>query len=162
MLALAVFAALVVAAAYSGSRFRPGPVYRRLRKPSWNPPDWVFAPVWTLLYAAIAYAGYLAWRESGNSLSVPLGFWALQLALNAAWSWLFFGRDQLLAALVDCVAMLLAILGFIVTVAGVSSLAAWLFVPYAVWVAFAAVLNGAIWWMNRPSTVTEGSTGARS
>ena len=148
-MSLAVFVALAFAAALSGSRFKPDAFYRRLRKPRWNPPDVVFAPVWAILYVAIAYAGYLAWRESGNTWSVALGFWIAQLFFNAAWSWLFFGRHHLLAAVIDSGAILIAICGFIATVAPISSLAAWLFVPYAVWVAFATLLSGTIWWMNR-------------
>jgi len=149
MPALAVFVALVAAAAFSGSRFKPDAFYRRLRKPAWNPPDWVFGPVWTVLYLAIAYAGYLAWRENGDAWSIALGFWGAQLLFNTAWSWLFFGRHRMFAALVDCVAMLVAICGFIAAVAPQSPLAAWLFVPYAAWVSFAAILNGTLWWLNR-------------
>ncbi len=148
-MSLAAFVALVAAAAFSGSRFKPDAFYRRLRKPRWNPPDVVFAPVWGILYVAIAYSGYLVWRESGSTWSTALGFWIAQLCFNAAWSWLFFGRHRLLAAMIDSGAILIAICGFIATAATISSLAAWLFVPYAVWVAFATVLSGTIWWMNR-------------
>lgn len=129
-------------------------VYRRLRKPRWNPPDAVFGPVWSILYIAIAYAGYLAWHENGSAWSPALAFWIAQLAFNALWSWLFFGRHQRGAALIDSVAMLVAILGFIATVAPISSLAAWLFLPYAIWVGFATVLNGVIWWANRGPAIS--------
>jgi tryptophan-rich sensory protein len=149
MISLVAFLALVTLAGLAGSRFPPDDAYRRLRKPRWNPPDIVFAPVWTLLYLAIAVAGWLVWRATDGRWSDAMTFWAAQLVLNAAWSWLFFGRRQIFAALVDSALMFVAICGFIVTAAALDSLAAWLFVPYVVWVAFATVLNATIWWMNR-------------
>jgi len=149
MISFLVFLALVALAGFAGSRFPPDDAYRRLRKPRWNPPDIVFAPVWALLYVAIAVAGWLVWRATEGNGSGAMTFWAAQLALNAAWSWLFFGRRRIFAALVDSTLMFVAICGFILTAAPISALAAWLFVPYAVWVAFATVLNGTIWRMNR-------------
>ena len=148
MISLPVFLVLVALAAFAGSRFAPDAAYRQMRKPRWNPPDAVFAPVWTILYIGIAVAGWLVWRAA-DGWSDAMTLWVAQLAFNAAWSWLFFGRHQLLAALVDSTLMLVAICGFIVVAAGLSPLAAWLFAPYAAWVAFATALNATLWRMNR-------------
>ena len=93
---LLVFCALVFCAALTGAFFRPGTWYERLERPSWTPPDWAFPVVWTTLYAMIAAAGWLIWTEAGEGQRfVPLGFWALQLALNALWSPVFFGMRRL-------------------------------------------------------------------
>jgi translocator protein len=138
---LLVFFALVAATAVSGAQFEPGDWYATLSKPPWTPPGWIFGPVWGLLYLAIAVAGWLAWRTDPRPLSAAMVAWGTQLALNAAWSWLFFGRQAPVAALVDIVLLLGAIISFIVVVRSRSTLAAGLFVPYALWVAFAAALN---------------------
>ena len=87
MIALAVCIALVAAAALAGSRFRPDAWYAALRKPAFNPPKGVFAPVWTTLYVAIAVAGWRVWTDNGGAISTALVLWCVQLALNAAWSW---------------------------------------------------------------------------
>lgn len=136
------FLAAVFLVALSGAVFMPGPWYRKLQKPSWTPPDWLFAPAWTVLYVMIALAGWLVWQAEGFGLA--LGIWALNLAFNAAWSWLMFGRKQIGLALVDALAMLVTIIAFIAVAWPVSDWAAMLFVPYLVWVAFASVLNWAI------------------
>jgi len=146
---LLVFVLLMAACALSGSRFRPDAWFRALKKPTWNPPDAVFAPVWALLYVAIAVAGWLVWRDSAGQFTVALVAWAVQLVLNAAWSWLYFGRHQIFAAMIDSAMLFLAIAVFIVFAADINATAAWLFVPYACWVAFATVLNGALWMLNR-------------
>jgi tryptophan-rich sensory protein len=144
---LAIVIALVVAAAMSGALFKPGAWYETLRKPSWTPPNWAFPVVWTILYLFIAIAGWLIWQGSGWSLA--LGLWGLQLVLNAAWSALFFGMRRMDLALVDVVALLAAILAFIVVALPVSLAAAMLFAPYALWVATASMLNFSVWRMNR-------------
>ena len=141
-----VFAALVLLAASTGAVFKPGPWYAGLRKPAWTPRSWVFPVVWTLLYAAIAFAGWSVWREAGWSL--PIAFWGAQLVLNAAWSWLFFGLKRMEWAMADVSLLVLTVLGFIVTAAPVSAIAAWLFVPYLVWVVTAAALNLRVMQMN--------------
>ena len=120
--------------------------YPALRKPTWTPPSWVFGPVWTLLYPMVAVAGWLAWRE-GRSRIGPLVF-LLQLALNAAWPWLFFAERRLDLAFYDIVALLLAILGTVVAFWRVSCAAALMLLPYLAWVGFAAALNHAIWKLN--------------
>jgi benzodiazapine receptor len=120
--------------------------YPALRKPSWTPPGWVFGPVWTLLYPLMAVAGWMAWRE-GRARVGPLVY-LLQLALNAAWPWFFFGQRRLDLALACVVALWIAILATAVAFWRVSRMAAILMLPYLGWVAFAAVLNHAIWRLN--------------
>jgi tryptophan-rich sensory protein len=143
---LFVFLALVALAAWSGAAFRPGPFYEALAKPAWTPPDELFAPVWAVLYLMIALAGWIVWRAQG--LGPALWLWLVQLALNAAWPWLMFGRKQIDVALIDIGALLLAILAFIVVAWPVRRSASVLFVPYFLWVSFAAVLNFALWRLN--------------
>lgn len=136
------FVAAVFLAALSGTLFRPGAWYKTLEKPSWTPPDWVFAPAWTALYLMIAIAGWLVWRAEG--FGPALGIWLINLIFNAAWSWLMFGRKQIKAALTDALAMLATIVAFILAALPVNRDAAVLFLPYLGWVTFAALLNWAI------------------
>jgi len=137
--------------AFAGSRFRPGAWYSSLTRPAWTPPNWLFAPVWTILYLAIAVAGWLVWRGlPGSHLHAAVFIWVAQLVLNACWSWLFFGLHQPGYALVDILLLFALIVWFIAAAAPVSAVAAWLFVPYSLWVGFASALNLAIWHLNRP------------
>lgn len=147
--ALAVFLALTAAAASFGALFRPGAWYQGLAKPAWTPPNVVFGPVWTVLYIMIAVAGWLAWRANSRGRSAALVLWAVALALNAAWSWLFFGQHAIGWALVDIGMLWTAILAFVVVASQPARVAAWLFVPYLAWVSYATALNLAIWLMNR-------------
>lgn len=117
--------------------------YPALRKPSWNPPNAVFGPVWTILYLAMAVAVWLVWR-SGGDVTVALGLFALQLALNAAWSVVFFGQRNPRGGLVVIVGLWLAIAATLVVFLSIDPLAGALFIPYLAWVTFASVLNGAI------------------
>lgn len=142
--ALAVFFLLVAAAAFFGATFRPGAWYAALQKPSWTPPNSVFSPVWTVLYIMIALAGWLVWRAGGDNRPALL-FWGIALVLNGLWSWFFFGQHWIGVALIDIVALLVAILGFILTARGVSPAASALFVPYLAWVSYATTLNFAMW-----------------
>ena len=149
LLALAGFLALVMLVASSGAVFRPGAWYETLAKPGWTPPDWLFPVAWTVLYLMIAVAGWLAWRQAGLAAAgLAFSLYFLQLALNAAWSWLFFGLHRMDLALVDVLALWLAIAGTIVAFHAVRPLAAWLLVPYLVWVTYAAALNFTVWRMN--------------
>ena len=145
---LAGWLVLCFGAAAVGARFRPGAWYAGLHKPAWNPPNRLFAPVWTLLYAVMAVAAWLVWRDVGLSREVAL--FVVQLALNAAWTWLFFGLKRPGLAFADIVALWLAILATLVAFWSVRPLAALLLVPYLAWVTFAAALNGALWRLNRP------------
>ncbi len=143
---LAVFIALVVAAASSGVFFQPGDWYQSLRKPRWTPPDWVFGPVWSILYLMIAIAGWLVWSEAPGSAAI--WFWGLQLLANAAWSGLFFGMRRMDIAFGGVALLWLLVAGFLVTALPISTAAALLFVPYLVWVTIAGALNWTVWRMN--------------
>ena len=120
--------------------------YSGLVKPSWTPPSWVFGPVWSVLYLCMAVAAWLVWRK-GNAL-VPLTFFAVQLAFNAAWSWLFFGLHSPGAALIDIVLLWIAIAATTIAFWRRSVVAGLLFLPDLAWVSFAATLNFAIWRLN--------------
>jgi len=148
MPSLLVFLAMVAAAALVGTQFGPGPWYVALQKPPWTPPGWLFAPVWTVLYVAIAVAGWSVWRSKAVSVTKPILIWLLQLMLNGLWSWLFFGLRRPDLALIDIIALLVTIGWFIASAGKISRVAAWLFVPYALWVGFATALNFSIWQLN--------------
>jgi benzodiazapine receptor len=120
--------------------------YASLERPAWGPPSWVFGPVWTVLYPLIAVAGWLVWRE-GRSRTATL-LYLLQLALNAAWPWIFFGMRRPDLAFLDIVALVAAIASTIVVFTRKSQTAARLLVPYLAWVLFAAALNLAVWRLN--------------
>ncbi len=143
---LLVFLLLVAGVAYIGMNYLPGPFYAALEKPAWTPPNEVFAPVWTVLYVLIAIAGWIAWRAQG--FGPLLWLWLLQLCLNGAWSYLMFGEKQIHYALTDIAALWLAILAFILVAWPVRRSAALLFVPYLLWVTYAAALNFEIWRLN--------------
>lgn len=124
----------------------PGEWYAGLAKPSFNPPNWIFAPVWTLLYVLIAVAGWRIWSRTRTGGAMTA--WWLQLGLNFIWSPVFFTLHNTGAALVVIVALLSTILVFIALTFDRDRLASLLFVPYAAWVAFATLLNASIWWLN--------------
>lgn len=148
--ALAVALVLVAGAAATGARFQPGAWYRALEKPAWNPPAWLFAPVWTLLYAAMALAAWFAWREGrGPLLAVGLGLWLAQLFANAAWSWLFFGRHRPGRAAADIGLLLVLLVATTAVFFRISPVAGWLLVPYLAWAGFAGCLNLSLWRRNR-------------
>ncbi|MAT71693.1 MAG: sensory protein TspO [Planctomycetaceae bacterium] len=139
---------LVVAAAAVGSMFTPGEWYQQLDKPAWTPPNWVFPVAWTTLYAMIAVAGCLLLRADGW-YGPAMRWWLGQLSLNALWSWLFFGQQQIDWALVDIVLLLASIGATVVLAWPRQRAAAWLLLPYLAWVGFATALNAAIWQLNR-------------
>lgn len=120
--------------------------YPTLVKPSWQPPNWLFGPVWTVLYIMMAVAAWLVWKV-GNARSA-LTLWGAQLLLNFAWSFLFFGARSPGLALIDIIALWLAISATIFAFSFKSRLAAFLMVPYLCWVSFALALNAAIFMMN--------------
>ena len=121
--------------------------YRTLAKPSWNPPDWVFGPVWTTLYVMMAVAAWLVWRTRDRVAPAMALFFA-QLALNLLWSLLFFGARSPGLALIEVVFLWTSVLLTMLAFFGRQTIAGWLFVPYLAWVSFAAILNFAIWSMN--------------
>ena len=144
--ALLVFAAISALAAYSGANFEPGLWYDELIKPDCTPPNWLFGPVWFVLYVFVAVAGWKIWKHQGLGLALLL--WFVQLGLNALWSYLMFEANNITAALIDIGLLIIAIIAFIEAARQVSPLAAGLFVPYLLWVLFAAMLNAAIWQLN--------------
>jgi tryptophan-rich sensory protein len=146
--AFGIFFALVAFAALFGTLFEPGPWYQGLRKPPLNPPSWVFGPVWSVLYLAIAVAGWLVWRARPAS-SRPLALWGSQLLLNAAWSLLFFGLHHPSLALFDIAVLLALLIATTVSFFEVHTMAGVLFLPYVAWVGFAAYLNAGLWYLNR-------------
>jgi translocator protein len=125
--------------------------FKTIQKPSWNPPNAVFAPVWTTLYILMGIALYLVWNSKAPAEAKrrAITFWMIQLALNALWSFLFFSNHTIGLALIDIVFLWLAILITIFLMARVHRAAAWLMVPYISWVSFAALLNFAIWQLNK-------------
>ena len=124
----------------------PGEWYAQLAKPAFTPPGWLFGPVWAALYILIAIAGWRIWRR--DRLGWLMKFWWGQLILNFIWSPVFFSAHQIGLALVVILLLLAAILAFIATAWRQDRAAAWLFVPYAAWVAFASVLNASILALN--------------
>jgi translocator protein len=149
-LALVGWLALSFTAAAMGGFFLPGEWYAGLRKPSWNPPSWIFGPVWTVLYATMAVAAWLVWKRGGFAgQRVALSLFLMQLLLNAMWSPLFFGLRNPGLAFVDIVLLWLAVLAAVVAFWKTRPLTGALLVPYLAWVMFASVLNFAIWRLNR-------------
>jgi benzodiazapine receptor len=147
LMTFGVFVALVVVVALSGVIFKPGTWYLGLEKPSWTPPNRAFPVVWSVLYVMIAAAGWRVYETAGL-VALPFAAYGLQLVLNAAWSWLFFGLRRPNLAFADIVLMTLAIVGNIALFAPIDPLAAWLLVPYLVWAVLAACLNRSVWRRN--------------
>lgn len=148
--ALAVFGALTLGVGALGA-FATEPQiagwYATLAKPDFNPPNWIFAPVWTLLYILMAVAAWRVWRIAGT-MSRPMLLFAVQLVLNCAWSFVFFHFHMIGAALADIGALLVLVLWTAASFARRDRIATWLLVPYGVWVAFATLLNASIWELN--------------
>lgn len=126
--------------------------YPTLIKPSFNPPNWIFAPVWSMLYVMMGVAAGLVWdrmEQESEVVKNALLFFAIQLGLNDLWSYLFFGlRNPMLAGL-EIIVLWLMIYETYVQFAKINKIAGYLFIPYLAWVSFAAVLNASIWWLNR-------------
>jgi benzodiazapine receptor len=132
-----------------GALFRPGAWYEKLEKPRWRPPNWLFAPVWSLLYLAVALAGWLVWRQTGIAGgALPLSLYAIQLLLNAAWTPIFFGLHRIGAALIEIIALVVAIVLTMFAFWQVDVRAALLLLPYLAWVIFASSLTFSIWRLN--------------
>lgn len=151
-LALGISIAICFAAAGLGSFFTDpeiGGWYARILKPSWTPPNWVFGPVWSVLYLMMAVAAWLVWREKGFAgAGLPLALFAAQLVFNALWSILFFGRHSIGLALADIILLWCAILATLLSFWRVSPLAGALMLPYLLWVTYASALNYYIWKLN--------------
>jgi benzodiazapine receptor len=125
-----------------GSLTPPNDWFAQLNKPAFNPPGWLFGPVWTALYIIIAIVGWRWWQRDRSG--VPMKLWYGQLALNFLWSPVFFSAQQVGGALAIIILLLLTIFAFISATWRQDRLAGWLFVPYAAWVAFATLLNASI------------------
>ena len=126
--------------------------YPTLIKPSFNPPNWVFAPAWSLLYLLMGVAAGLVWDRIEYEKEVvknALVFFAIQLALNALWSYLFFGLMNQLLALIEIVVLWLMIYETLLKFIKINKIAGYLLVPYLLWVSFATILNASIWWLNK-------------
>jgi translocator protein len=122
--------------------------YATLAKPALNPPSWVFGPVWATLYLLIGISLWLVWKSSSKEKSKAIWLFAFQLALNAIWSPIFFGAQSIGSALAVIVLLWAAIVLTILIFKKISRIAAWLLVPYLLWVSFASYLNYAIWSLN--------------
>jgi tryptophan-rich sensory protein len=132
-----------------GTMAGPGEWYESLNKPSWNPPGWLFGPVWTVLYLLMAVAAWRVWRRGGWAEQGPaLRWYLLQLLLNAAWTPVFFGLKNPGLGLVVILLLWLAIFLTQRQFAKVDRIAAVLLVPYGFWVSFATVLNATLWRLN--------------
>lgn len=143
-----------IVTASSGALFSPGAWYERLAKPRWQPPGYLFGPVWAVLYAMIAVSGWLIWTEAGwAGASLPLSIYALNLVLNATWSGIFFGMRRMGLAAVEMVGLWASIVGLIALFWPINEWAAILLIPYLLWVSFAFVLNITIWRLNREREV---------
>jgi len=142
-----LFLVLVVGGGLSlGYVTAPASWYANLQKPWFTPPGWVFAPVWTVLYIVIAVAGWRVWRRDRSTLAMQL--WWGQLLLNFLWSPVFFGAHWVGSALCIILLLLVTIWAFIGRTWRVERTVAWLFLPYALWVAFASILNAGIFVLN--------------
>jgi len=123
--------------------------YRTLARPSFAPPDWLFGPVWSLLYLLMALAAWRVWSmPASDARTAGLVLFLVQLALNFGWSLLFFRQHAIGAALIEVAVLWVAILATILAFRVVSPAASWLLAPYLAWVSFATVLNGAFWRLN--------------
>jgi translocator protein len=123
--------------------------YASLNKPVFNPPDWVFGPVWTILYLLMGISLYLIWKSPASPIrKLALLIFGIQLVLNFAWSFIFFFFQQPGYALIEIVVLWFSILAMIIVFHRINKVAAYLQVPYLLWVTFATFLNASIWWLN--------------
>lgn len=133
-----------------GSQFGPGEWYQTLTKPEWNPPNWIFGPVWTLLYLLMGISVWIIWKDYGlKTAAIPIGFFVAQLILNALWSWFFFGLENVGLAFIDIVVLWTFILITLIMFWKLNTWSGVLLVPYIAWVSFATVLNYNIWQLNK-------------
>lgn len=153
LVVLGIFIIFTQAAGIIGALFTTPSIdawYVYLMKPELAPPNWIFAPVWTALYLLMAIAAFLVWRYgwSRKDVRYALAFYGLQLVLNTFWSIIFFGWRSPGLALIEIAFLWTAIMGTIIAFARVSKSAAWLLIPYIIWVSFALYLNAMIWVLN--------------
>lgn len=124
--------------------------YATLTRPELSPPNWIFAPVWTTLFALMGIAAFLVWNKGlkRRDVRIALGIFSIQLILNTLWSIIFFGMQNPGAAFIEITFLWVAILATIIAFGKISKVAAWLLVPYILWVSFAAYLNYSFWILN--------------
>lgn len=150
--ALVVFIALCLGAGGLGAIATTPEIdgwYKTIVKPSWNPPGYVFGPVWTTLYVMMGVAAWLVWKPAGfKGAMLPLILFGVQLVLNVGWSWVFFHFHQPGWAFAEILVLWLAIAATTLVFFKNSKIAGWLMIPYLAWVSFASVLNFAIWQLN--------------
>ncbi|MEM7642507.1 MAG: TspO/MBR family protein [Pseudomonadota bacterium] len=142
-----IFLGACCAAATTGGMFSPDDWYRRLSKPAWTPPDWLFPLAWTALYLALAFAAARVATMEGSAYA--LAFWAFQIALNTLWTPIFFGLKRLGAAMIVIGFLWLSVVGLLVSLWPLDALAFWILVPYLIWVSYAGALNASILMRNR-------------
>lgn len=120
--------------------------YAQLIKPSFSPPNWIFGPVWTTLYFLMGLSAYIIWRNGvkNKKIKIALRLFLLQLLFNFLWSFIFFGLHQPFLALIDIIALFIALILTMVTFSKISKFAMYLLLPYALWVAFATLLNASL------------------
>ena len=152
---IAIALLICLAVGYSASTVTRPSVeswYPTIVKPVFNPPNWIFMPVWTLLYIFMAIAAALVWdkiKEQTEVVKKALLFFLIQLTLNAIWSYLFFGLKNPLLALIEIILLWLMIYETYLKFIKINKISGYLLIPYLAWVAFAAVLNASIWWLNK-------------
>lgn len=139
--------------AWIGAQVSPGIAssvwYDSIQKPDWNPPAWVFGPVWTTLYTMMGVAVWLVWKNYGfTEAKAALSVFIIQLFLNGLWSQIFFGLQEPGWALIEIILLLTTIILTTILFFKKNRVAGWLMIPYILWVSFATMLNGAIWWLN--------------
>ncbi len=150
---LAAFIGLSFLAGGVGNLLQGGDVgarYLLLDRPAWAPPSWAFGVVWPVLYVAIAVAGWRTWRAAGGlrPAAVALGLWSAQLLVNAVWPGVFFGLEAFGPAIAVIALLDVAVIATIAAMARIDRIAAWLLVPYLVWILYATALNTSIWALN--------------
>lgn len=142
-------ATFIAAAIGSAASLQAASFYARLARPEWAPPSFVFGPVWTVLYVMMGIAAWLVWRIDGfRAARGALSLFLIQLALNALWSWLFFGWHLGALAFADVLLLWFGVLATLIAFWRLRPPAGWLLVPYLLWVSFAGVLNYSIWQLN--------------
>lgn len=149
---LVVSLLLSLSAGFFGSFFTTPNIaswYAFLNKPFFNPPNWLFGPVWTLLFIFMGIAFYLIWKENNKKAEPILCFFIFHLLVNILWSVVFFGLQNPFGGILVIIVLWLMILWLIISFRRFNKLASWLLLPYLLWVSFASVLNFSIWWLNR-------------
>ena len=125
--------------------------YPTLEKPGWNPPTWLFTPVWITLFVLMGFAAWRVWQVGWDlpAVRAALFFFGLQLVFNLGWSVFFFTFQRLDLALLEILVLLALIFVTMIRFLALDRLAGWLLLPYLLWTSFAAILNGTLWWLNR-------------